>query len=161
MRQPALFDRYLLARPTVRMVVEWPIIIGTGILGLVFHWARIPFFPYSNLAGAAIMAAAWVFHQFSHRAHHHGHEQSEQIEGLVTTGVFSHVRHPMYLSLILMYLGLAIAWGVVWMLVPAILFSVVTVLVAVKEEEYLLQRFGRAYEEYMRSVPWRLLPGVF
>ena len=67
----------------------------------------------------------------------------------------------MYSSLILMYLGLAIAWGVVWMLLPALLFSVLTVLTTIKEEEFLLRRFGHQYEEYMQAVPWRLIPKVF
>ena len=60
-----------------------------------------------------------------------------------------------------MYLGLAIAWGVVWMLLPSLLFSALTVLTAIKEEEFLLRRFGRQYEEYMQAVPWRLIPKVF
>ncbi|MFO7740412.1 MAG: isoprenylcysteine carboxylmethyltransferase family protein, partial [Desulfatiglandaceae bacterium] len=89
------------------------------------------------------------------------HEHSQQIEGLVTTGVFSKMRHPMYLSLILMYLGLPIAWGIVWMLLPSLLFSALTVLTTIKEEEFLLRRFGHQYEEYMQAVPWRLIPKVF
>jgi protein-S-isoprenylcysteine O-methyltransferase Ste14 len=60
-----------------------------------------------------------------------------------------------------MYLGLAISWGVAWMLLPAIFFSAVTVLIAIQEEEFLLEKFGRHYEEYRRRVPWRLLPGIF
>jgi protein-S-isoprenylcysteine O-methyltransferase Ste14 len=67
----------------------------------------------------------------------------------------------MYLSLILMYLGLAIAWGIVGMLLPSILFSALIVLTAIKEEEFLLQRFGREYKEYKNKVPWRLIPKIF
>jgi protein-S-isoprenylcysteine O-methyltransferase Ste14 len=67
----------------------------------------------------------------------------------------------MYLGLILMYLGLAIAWGIVWMLLPSLLFSALTVLTTIKEEEFLLGRFGHQYEEYMQAVPWRLMPKVF
>jgi len=67
----------------------------------------------------------------------------------------------MYLSLILMYLGLAISWGVIWILLPALFFSAVTILIANKEEEFLLEKFGHQYEEYQRQVPWRLIPGIF
>jgi protein-S-isoprenylcysteine O-methyltransferase Ste14 len=67
----------------------------------------------------------------------------------------------MYLGLILMCLGLPIAWGVVWMLLPSLLSSALTVLTAVKEEEFLLRRFGHQSEEYMKAVPWRLIPKVF
>jgi protein-S-isoprenylcysteine O-methyltransferase Ste14 len=161
MKGQTLLNQYLLVKPTLRMVIEWPIIIIIGILGEIFSWVRIPLSPYSNLVGGAILLGGWMFHVYCHRVHKQAHEQSQQIEELVTTGVFSKVRHPMYLSLILMYLGLAIAWGVVWMLLPSLFFSVLTVLTTIKEEEFLLRRFGHQYEEYMQAVPWRLIPKIF
>jgi protein-S-isoprenylcysteine O-methyltransferase Ste14 len=75
--------------------------------------------------------------------------------------MFSKIRHPMYSSLILMCLGLAIAWGIVGMLLASFLYSALIVLTAVKEEEFLLRRFGQEYEEYIRKVPWRLIPRIF
>jgi protein-S-isoprenylcysteine O-methyltransferase Ste14 len=161
MKGQTLLNQYLLVKPTLRMVIEWPIIIIIGILGEIFSWVRIPLSPYSNLVGGAILLGGWMFHVYCHRVHKQAHEQSQQIEELVTTGVFSKVRHPMYLSLILMYLGLAIAWGVVWMLLPSLFFSALTVLITIKEEEFLLRRFGHQYEEYMQAVPWRLIPKIF
>jgi protein-S-isoprenylcysteine O-methyltransferase Ste14 len=161
MKGQTLLNQYLLAKPTLRMVIEWPIIIIIGILGEIFSWVRIPLSPYSNFVGGAILLGGWIFHAYCHRAHKQAHEQSHQIEGLVTTGVFSKMRHPMYASLILMYLGLAIAWGIVWMLLPSLLFSTLTVLTTIKEEEFLLRRFGHQYEEYMQTVPWRLIPKIF
>jgi protein-S-isoprenylcysteine O-methyltransferase Ste14 len=143
------------------MMIEWPIIIVVGILGEVFSWVRIPFSPYSNLVGGFILLGGWVFHAYCHRVHKQAHEQSQQIDELVTIGVFSKMRHPMYLSLILMYLGLAIVWGVVWMLLPSLFFSVLTVLITNKEEEFLLEKFGHQYEEYMQAVPWRLIPKIY
>jgi protein-S-isoprenylcysteine O-methyltransferase Ste14 len=161
MRGQTLLTQYLLAKPILRMVIEWPIIVIIGILGEIFSWTRIPLSPYSNFVGGAILLGGWIFHAYCHKVHKQAHEQSQQIERLVTTGVFSKMRHPMYLSLILMYLGLAIAWGVVWMLFPSILFSALTVLTTIKEEEVLLRRFGHQYEEYMQAVPWRLIPKIF
>ena len=161
MKWQTLLNQYLLANPTLRMVIEWPIIIIIGILGEIFSWVRIPLSPYSNFVGGAILLGGWILHAYCHRVHKHAHEQSQQIEELITTGVFSKMRHPMYVSLILMYLGLAIAWGVVWMLLPSLLFSALTALTTLKEEEFLLRRFGHQYEEYMQAVPWRFIPKIF
>ena len=161
MKGQTLLNRYLLSRPTLRMVIEYPIIVVIGILGELFSWVRIPWSPYSNLVGGAILLGGWIFHAYCHRVHKQAHEQSGQIEGLVTTGVFSKMCHPMYLSLILMYLGLAIAWGILWMLLASFVFSTMTVLIAIREEEFLLRRFGHQYEEYMRAVPWRFIPKIF
>jgi protein-S-isoprenylcysteine O-methyltransferase Ste14 len=161
MKGQTLLNRYLLTRPTLRMVIEFPIIVIIGILGEVFSWSRIPWSPYSNFVGGAMLLGGWIFHAHCHRVHKQAHEQSGHIEGLVTTGVFSKMRHPMYLSLILMYLGLAIVWGVLWMLPASLLFSALAVLIAIREEEFLLRRFGHQYEQYMQAVPWRFIPKIF
>jgi protein-S-isoprenylcysteine O-methyltransferase Ste14 len=46
------------------------------------------------------------------------------------------------------------------MLLPAALWSIITVATAMKEEQFLLQRFGSEYEEYLSKVPYRFIPRV-
>jgi protein-S-isoprenylcysteine O-methyltransferase Ste14 len=161
MQRQTYLHKYLLAKPRASMLVEWPIMVITGILGEIFSWTRIPLSPYTNIGGGAIFLGGWIFHTYCHRTHKQAHEQSQHIEGVITTSVFSKVRHPLYLNLILMYLGFPIAWGIVWMLVPSLLFSALTVVTALKEEEFLLDKFGREYQDYMEEVPWRFIPKVF
>jgi len=154
-------DKILLAKPTHRMVVEWPILLVVAALGEVFEWSKIPFSPYSNIAGGVIIAGALIFHEYCHRVHGKAHQQSSSIDSIVSTGIFGRIRHPMYLSLILMYFGFAIAWGVLWIFLPAFLLSILTVSTAIREEEFLVQRLGSQYKEYMSAVPWRFIPGIF
>jgi protein-S-isoprenylcysteine O-methyltransferase Ste14 len=47
------------------------------------------------------------------------------------------------------------------MLIPSLIFSALTVLIAIKEERLLLQRLGEQYKEYMQEVPWRFIPKIF
>jgi len=154
-------NRCLLIKPAVRTVTEFPIIILLGILGEIFSWHRIPLSPYSNIVGGVILLGALIVHAYCHGIHKQAHEHSQQISFLVQKGIFLKIRHPMYLSLILMYLGLALAWGVVWMLVPAVFFSILTVFIAIREEAFMLQKFGSQYESYMQKVPWRFIPRIF
>ena len=154
-------DKLLLIKPTHRVMIEWPILIIVAVLGTVFSWSKMPFFPYSNIIGGIVFISGMLFHKNCHKAHVQAHEQSGDIESLVKTGIFSRIRHPLYLSLIPVYFGFAIAWGVLWLLLPASILTVLTVLTAVKEEEFLLQKFGSEYEEYMQAVPWRFIPGIF
>lgn len=78
---------------------------------------------------------------------------------LITTGPFSVLRHPTYLSHTVMLLGLFL-WTEVTALgaVTIIDALVVNVLVIPLEERELLNRFGREYEEYRRKVPSRFFP---
>jgi len=73
--------------------------------------------------------------------------------GVIRKSVFNVVRHPIYLSEILLYLGflmlsISLAAGFVWVI--AILFLHY---ISRYEERLLLARFGEEYEQYMREVP--------
>jgi len=73
--------------------------------------------------------------------------------GVITESVFSVVRHPVYLSEILLYLGLlmlsvSLAAAVVWIMAVGFLHYI-----SRYEERLLLARFGEEYEQYMKEVP--------
>jgi protein-S-isoprenylcysteine O-methyltransferase Ste14 len=79
--------------------------------------------------------------------------KKSQPQGVVRKGVFRFVRHPIYLSEILLYLGLlflniSLAAALVWIM--AILFLHY---ISRYEEKLLLVRFGKEYEQYTRDVP--------
>jgi len=76
---------------------------------------------------------------------------------VITTGVFSIVRHPIYFGSILLYLGfillsLSLLSVLVWILIIVFYY-----MISLYEEKLLTQRFGSAYEEYKKKVPM-LLP---
>jgi protein-S-isoprenylcysteine O-methyltransferase Ste14 len=157
----SLLDKYLLAKPSIRMVIEWSILIGIGVVGYVFSLQLIPFSPISNIIGVFLLIGGFIIHESSHRVHKQAHQQSEKIEKLVTQGIYSKIRHPCYSGLILIYFGFAFASGIIWILVPVVIFAVLTVLTAIREEDVMREKFGKEYEEYMRQVPWRFIPKVF
>jgi protein-S-isoprenylcysteine O-methyltransferase Ste14 len=73
---------------------------------------------------------------------------------MISTGIFSHVRNPMYQGGTLLLIGLALILGSDWMVilvVPALIllhFGVV-----VREEHYLRKKFDDAYRRYRCDVP--------
>ncbi len=72
---------------------------------------------------------------------------------LVTTGPFRFSRNPLYVSLTLCYLGIAIAAQSLWALV--LLLGVLAVTqygVIYREERYLEDRFGAEYVRYKERV---------
>jgi protein-S-isoprenylcysteine O-methyltransferase Ste14 len=79
------------------------------------------------------------------------HEIRER-PSVIRKGVFGVVRHPIYLSEVLLYLGLllihmSMAAGVVWLGASVFLYYL-----SRYEERLLLERFGQAYHSYMREV---------
>lgn len=83
----------------------------------------------------------------------------EKNQSLTTGGPYRYTRNPLYLGSALTGVGLAIAGGsVVMMLAFASLFLLVYAPVMRREEHFLRQKFGAAYDGYSAGVA-RLLPG--
>lgn len=81
----------------------------------------------------------------------------EQTTRLVDSGIYAWIRHPMYLSLILLAWGAAIK-DLTWVtLVLALFVSLCLYVTARKDEEECLEHFGAEYVAYMQRSK-RFLP---
>ena len=79
--------------------------------------------------------------------------------GIVREGPYRLVRHPIYLGYLVTHAGFILSNGSVWNL--AVYAAVYLCQIArIYAEERLLITDGR-YREYLRSVRYRLIPGVF
>ena len=81
---------------------------------------------------------------------------------LVISGPFAHVRNPLYVGNILMYLGLGIMSMALfpYLQIVAISFFIMQYQFIVKEEEgFLVKKFGNDYKKYLENVP-RFFPRV-
>ncbi len=121
---------------------------------LLQRGAHVPF--EMRIAGGAIMLCALgiaglaFLEMRRHRTTYHpGHKANALVRG----SVFTRTRNPMYLSLTLATLGLAIATANLWMvlLAPLLLFYLQERVVK-REEAYLTARFGADYEAYRNKV---------
>jgi protein-S-isoprenylcysteine O-methyltransferase Ste14 len=72
---------------------------------------------------------------------------------LVVTGSYRFTRHPLYLSMAIIYTGLALAANALWalLLLPVALFLTDRGPMA-REERYLEQKFGESYRSYKGRV---------
>jgi protein-S-isoprenylcysteine O-methyltransferase Ste14 len=79
-------------------------------------------------------------------------------EQLVVGGLYRHVRNPMYVAVLSVIVGQALALGQPGVLAYAALIAAIcTAFVRLYEEPTLRRRFGAGYEAYRRAVP-RWLP---
>jgi protein-S-isoprenylcysteine O-methyltransferase Ste14 len=87
------------------------------------------------------------------------HPEPRTGAALVRDGVYAIVRHPLYVSLLLVTLG----WSAMWSSFPGILVSAgLALLLDLKsrlEERYLTERFPE-YRDYAATVA-RFLPGIY
>lgn len=79
--------------------------------------------------------------------------ETREAPHVITKGVFSVVRHPIYLGAILLYLGqilmtLSLASLALWIFIIIFYWYI-----SRHEEKLLTERFGDAYVQYMNRVP--------
>lgn len=73
---------------------------------------------------------------------------------LVTSGIFSHTRNPLYLGLIILLAGLGTCFNyIAWIFLSVIAGLVIHFVLVIPEEEYLMTKFGNEYQAYISDVP--------
>lgn len=155
---------------TLEIVLLLLMMIGTLILPVVFvatsllSFADYPLHPVALGVGALTLAVSqWLFH----RSHADlGTNWSMTLEvredhRLITSGIYEHIRHPMYSAIFMYALGQALLLPN-WVAGPAcfVAFLLMVSLRLGPEEKMMLEKFGPEYETYRRRTK-RLVPGVF
>lgn len=89
-----------------------------------------------------------------------GQNRKVYAQDLVTTGIFSHCRNPLYVGNIAVGIGMGVASNSVLffsVITPLIIFTYIAIVAA--EENFLRGKFGPAYDEYANDVN-RWLPNL-
>ena len=77
----------------------------------------------------------------------------------ITQGIYRYSRHPMYVTTLIMLIGVGIASASWLVLLLSALYMVFTVIAIPAEERFLLQQYREAYHEYMSKTPrWIGIP---
>ena len=79
--------------------------------------------------------------------------------GVVSSGMYRFVRHPIYLGYLITHVGFVIANPLNWNWAVLIAADVALMFRAVLEERTLAK--DDAYREYMQHTRWRIAPGLF
>jgi protein-S-isoprenylcysteine O-methyltransferase Ste14 len=140
----------------ILMSIEGVSFLGQVVLSIFFynsldlHW--VLYLGWAILAAAMILAwRARVALQAEGGSR--GGESWLHTRTVVATGVYALVRHPMYLSFLLMSLSLVLLsqhWlnAVLGLIVMGLLYNDMR-----REENSNLERFGDGYQRYMNQVP--------
>jgi protein-S-isoprenylcysteine O-methyltransferase Ste14 len=121
------------------------------------------FFPRERLLRDAGVALTWLGILFAIWARYHigqywsGRVTLKEEHQLIRSGPYARVRHPIYTGLAVAMFGTALVVGEWRGLLGAFLVLIAHVLKARKEESWLTERFGEAYEKYRQETGF-LLP---
>jgi protein-S-isoprenylcysteine O-methyltransferase Ste14 len=147
---------------SVKLHIPPPIValLAAALMWVLHHWLPVAYWivsPWNRLGllvgVVAILAAVTAFWRFRSVGTTVNPIELSKTTQLVTDGIFSVSRNPMYLGLLL----LLVAWGIwlgsasVW-LIPPLFAVVITLWQIIPEEQALTQLFGAQYLSYKRDV---------
>ena len=84
----------------------------------------------------------------------------QENQKVIDTGLYKVVRHPMYLSTILLFLSMSLVLGSLFSFIIFLIYPVIVVK-RIKNEEEVLERDLDGYLEYKSKVRYRLIPFIW
>jgi protein-S-isoprenylcysteine O-methyltransferase Ste14 len=125
-----------------------------------FGWSRAPL--WLSLAALAAMIGGYLMFVLVMNQNRYASRVVEIQEGqkLIDTGLYSVVRHPMYLAMIVLYLSASLVLGSYYSLIPMGIFLSTLVIRITNEEKVLLAGLP-GYADYAKRVRYRLIPLVW
>jgi len=153
------WDRILLA-------IFRPSVLTISVLAALddgrFHWFHVPW--WGCVVGYTLLIAGMVGLTWAESVNKF-FEQTVRIQmdrghRVIDAGPYAIVRHPGYVSACILFVGMPLALGSLWALIPAVLSCLLLVVRTILEDKTLRDELT-GYEEYTQRVRYRLLPGVW
>ena len=129
-------------------------------LNFRFGWIVLPM--WVSYVSAAVFMAAYALYAEVLRENEYLSRTIEVQEDqkVVDTGLYGVVRHPMYMSTLLLFLAMPMVLGSVISL--AIMLAYIPIIVMrIRNEEKVLAKGLPGYEEYMKKIKYRLIPFIW
>ena len=168
LNDPALLERRKKVGPTQEQSPVQKFAIAVGVLALLgvfvfsalahrFGWSPVP--AYGSLAGDILVALGLFLNLLVFKENTYGGTTVETMAGqkVISTGPYALVRHPMYVGVLVMIIGMPLAldawWGlaIIAVATPALIWRII-------DEEKLLKKDLPGYVEYAQKVRYRLVP---
>ncbi len=171
-KSPGLLEE---RRRPLRTAKGWDrkiLLLYAAILPLVFvvagfdagryRWSAVPFGAIALAWAALAGSATLIFWTFSSNPFlsHLARVQDDRGHVVVTSGPYRHVRHPMYLGILVLFLFLPAALASWWALVPGLAIDFLFVIRTAREDAMLREELP-GYGDYAERVRFRLIPGLW
>ena len=148
--------------PLMGISVSFPLTIVAG-LDHRFGWS--PVFPtWLNILGFILIGIGYTFAVWALAENRFFSSmvriQTDRGHVVCDSGPYRIVRHPGYAGNILPLLGIVLALGSVWTLIPAVV-ALIIVVIRTALEDRTLQEELPGYQDYARRVRYRLIPWIY
>ena len=137
-------------------------LVGFVVAGLDFRfsWSQMPL-PVTVAASALFLIAYALYAEvMRENAYLSRTVKVEEGQTVVDTGLYGVVRHPMYMTTVILFLMIPFVLGS-WYAALVFAFYPVIIIARIKGEEDLLTRELPGYAAYQKKVKYRMIPFVW
>lgn len=157
-KQGAWLFRYRGELPIIILLIGYVLYLRTELYSDTFFLREAPFEKYYEifcLSFSLIGLGIRVYTVGHTPTNTSGRNTKEQLaDTLNTTGIYSIVRHPLYLGNFFMWLGPAMLTANLWFIVTFCFFYwIYYERIMFAEEQFLRRKFGNTYTEWAKVVP--------
>jgi protein-S-isoprenylcysteine O-methyltransferase Ste14 len=152
-------------RPLQKVIITFAFLslgamIALSALDFRFGWSSVP--AAVSVVGDALVAVGLLIAMITtiQNGYAAANVKVESAQTVVSTGVYSVVRHPMYFGNVILMIGIPLALGSYWGLLFVIPGLAVLVIRILDEEKVLTQQLA-GYADYAQRVHARLVPFVW
>ena len=153
------WDRVVMGIYIVILVV---LLIVSALDGGRYVWSDIPLGVQMIGWVLLIVAGVIVWHVMMTNAYLSSWARIQDDRGqvVIQEGMYRRIRHPMYLGIILSFLGIPLMLNSWWAMIPRVGIGGLFVYRTFREDKMLLDSLA-GYAEYTEKVRYRLLPGIW
>ncbi len=148
--------------PLMALSIGFPLVI---VAGLDHRYGWSPAFPlWLIMLGFILISLGYAFSAWAFVENRFFSSvvriQTDRGHVVCDSGPYRIVRHPGYAGNIPPLLGIVLALGSVWTLLPAVVALIITVIRTALEDQTLHEELP-GYKDYARRVRYRLIPGIY
>lgn len=172
LKDPKLLERRMNVGPKAekkmleKIIMSFAIIVNIVLLIFCafdhrFGWSSVS--PYISVAGDALVAIGLLIDLFVFKENSYGASNIQTFEGqeVISTGLYSLVRNPMYTGVIVMLIGIPFALDSWWGIAFIVFGGIPGLILRIFDEEKTLKEELPGYKDYMKKVRYRLIPYIW
>jgi protein-S-isoprenylcysteine O-methyltransferase Ste14 len=153
------WDRVVMGIYTVILVV---LLIVSALDGGRYVWSAIPLGIQMIGWILLVMAGVIVWHVMMTNAYLSSWARIQDDRGqvVIQEGLYQWIRHPMYLGIMISFLGIPLMLNSWWAMIPSVVIVALFVYRTYREDQMLKDGLA-GYAEYTEKVRYRLLPRIW
>jgi protein-S-isoprenylcysteine O-methyltransferase Ste14 len=139
-----------------------PIIAGFLLPGFDFRygWSGVPIWLVIVATIFLVLGYVLVIVVMKQNSYASRVIEVQEDQKVIDYGLYSKVRHPMYLSSIVIVLFSPLVLGSYYAIIPLALYPVILI-IRLENEEEVLKKELKGYDEYIKKVKYRLIPLIW